>query len=103
MAKHNALAHDSTDAVAVVIVDISTGSEVSAVTLEGEPHTVVTATQDIPLVARLVKQRKTSPQVNMYIHKTSKVKGGHNGFTTYRIPSSERQSRCAQLRTHHPD
>lgn len=49
MAKHNALAHDMADAVAVVIVDISTGSEVSAVTLEGEPHTVVTATQDIPL------------------------------------------------------
>lgn len=49
MAKHNALAHDMADAVAVVIVDITSGSDVSAVTLEGEPHTTVTATQDIPL------------------------------------------------------
>lgn len=49
MGKHNALAHDTSDAVAVVIVDISAGSEVSAVTLDGEPHTVVKATQDIPL------------------------------------------------------
>ena len=49
MGKHNALAHDTTDAVAVVIVDIAAGTEVSAVTLDGEPHTVVTAIEDIPL------------------------------------------------------
>ena len=49
MAKHNALMHDETDDVAVVIVDITAGTEISAVTLDGVQQHTVTATQDIPL------------------------------------------------------
>ena len=49
MGKHNALIHEAVDDVAVVIVDISNGGEVSAVTLDGDPQGTVTAVQDIPL------------------------------------------------------
>lgn len=49
MPKHNALMHDETDDVAVVIVDIPSGTEISAVTLDGVEQPTITATQDIPL------------------------------------------------------
>ena len=49
MAKHNALIHGEEDDVAVVIMDISSGTEISAVTLDGVERHKVTATQDIPL------------------------------------------------------
>lgn len=49
MAKHNALMHDETDDVAVVIVDITSGTEISAVTLDGVQQHTIKATQDIPL------------------------------------------------------
>ena len=46
---HNALMHGETDDVAVVIVDIKSGAEISAVTLDGVQHHTIKATQDIPL------------------------------------------------------
>ena len=46
---HNALMHGDDDDVAVVIVDITAGTQVSAVTLDGVQQGTVTATQDIPL------------------------------------------------------
>jgi (2R)-sulfolactate sulfo-lyase subunit alpha len=46
---HNALMHGETDDVAVVIVDISAGTEISALTLDGIARGTVTAIQDIPL------------------------------------------------------
>jgi (2R)-sulfolactate sulfo-lyase subunit alpha len=46
---HNALMHGETDDVAVVIVDIPSGTEISAVTLDGVHRHTITATQDIPL------------------------------------------------------
>lgn len=49
MVSHNALMHDETDDVAVVIVDISTGSAISAVTLDGTERHSIKATNDIPL------------------------------------------------------
>lgn len=47
--KHNALIHDPTDDVAVVVVDIKKGDTVSAVTLDGKAVAQVTALEDIPL------------------------------------------------------
>lgn len=47
--KHRALVHDPRDDVAVVIEDVTSGTEVPAVTLDGSPHTTVVASQDIPL------------------------------------------------------
>lgn len=47
--KHSALAHDAVDDVAVVIVDIASGDEVVAVTLDGTHLATVTAAEDIPL------------------------------------------------------
>jgi (2R)-sulfolactate sulfo-lyase subunit alpha len=47
--KHNALIHDGIDDVAVVIEDIKAGQTVSAVDLDGKPHQIVTAVEDIPL------------------------------------------------------
>lgn len=49
MPQHNALMHGEEDAVAVVIVDIASGSTVSAVTLDGAPQGTVQAVNDIPL------------------------------------------------------
>jgi (2R)-sulfolactate sulfo-lyase subunit alpha len=49
MAKHHALVHNEGDAVAVVIIDIAQGTDVSCVTLEGQAQGTVEATQDIPL------------------------------------------------------
>lgn len=49
MAEHDALMHEPEDDVAVVIRDISEGSEVKVVTLQGEEFGAVTAAQDIPL------------------------------------------------------
>jgi (2R)-sulfolactate sulfo-lyase subunit alpha len=49
MGKHNALKHEPPDAVAVVIVDIAAGGQVSAVNLEGVPQETVVAVNDIPL------------------------------------------------------
>ena len=46
---HGALMHDSVDDVAVVIVDVSAGDDVRAVTLEGEEVGVIKAVDDIPL------------------------------------------------------
>jgi len=47
--KHNALVHNSSDDVAVVIEDIKLGATVSAVDLDGNPQQTVTAVEDIPL------------------------------------------------------
>lgn len=49
MTKHQALVHNEGDAVAVVIVDIAEGTDVSSVTLEGQDQGIVKATQDVPL------------------------------------------------------
>jgi (2R)-sulfolactate sulfo-lyase subunit alpha len=46
---HNALMHGETDDVAVVIVNIAAGTEISPVTLDGVQRNPVTAAQDIPL------------------------------------------------------
>jgi len=47
--KHGALMHEAEDAVAVVVTDVSAGTEVTAVTLEGKEVARVKATGDIPL------------------------------------------------------
>lgn len=47
--KHGALMHESQDDVAVVITDVSTGTEVRAVTLDGREICSVKATEEIPL------------------------------------------------------
>ena len=49
MTKHQALVHYDGDAVAVVIIDIAEGDDVSCVTLEGQAQGTVKATQAIPL------------------------------------------------------
>jgi (2R)-sulfolactate sulfo-lyase subunit alpha len=41
--------HDAEDAVAVVIADVSSGSEIPLVTLDGTDCGTVTAVEDIPL------------------------------------------------------
>ena len=46
---HGALLHNAEDDVAVVIVDVTAGDDVRAVTLEGEEIAVLKATEDIPL------------------------------------------------------
>jgi (2R)-sulfolactate sulfo-lyase subunit alpha len=47
--KHGALMHEADDDVAVVVQDVSAGTSVTAVTLEGKQIATVSATQDIPL------------------------------------------------------
>ena len=47
--QHNALKHEESDDVAVVIVDISAGDTVSTVDLDGNPHGELQAVDDIPL------------------------------------------------------
>lgn len=46
---HGALTHNSVDDVAVVIDDVTTGTDVRAVTLEGEEMATIKAIEDIPL------------------------------------------------------
>ena len=46
---HGALLHDAVDDVAVVIIDISTGDDVKAVTLEGQEIGTIKAVENIPL------------------------------------------------------
>lgn len=46
---HSALVHDTKDDVAVVIIDIASGDEVKAFSLEGEAVGTVEAVNDIPL------------------------------------------------------
>jgi (2R)-sulfolactate sulfo-lyase subunit alpha len=47
--KHGALMHAAEDDVAVVVQDVSRGTSVDAVTLEGEKIATVEAVDDIPL------------------------------------------------------
>ena len=47
--KHGALMHGADDDVAVVVQDVSSGTEVRAVTLDGADRGSVTAAEDIPL------------------------------------------------------
>jgi (2R)-sulfolactate sulfo-lyase subunit alpha len=47
--KHGALMHTAEDGVAVVVQDVSRGTSVGAVTLEGERIATVEAVDDIPL------------------------------------------------------
>jgi (2R)-sulfolactate sulfo-lyase subunit alpha len=47
--KHGALMHGADDDVAVVVQDVSSGTEVRAVTLDGTDRGSVTAAEDIPL------------------------------------------------------
>ncbi len=47
--KHGALVHETVDDVAVVISDVATGTEIKAVTLDGEEVSTVKAVEDIPL------------------------------------------------------
>ncbi|MFW5797213.1 MAG: UxaA family hydrolase [Spirochaetota bacterium] len=47
--KHGALMHTREDDVAVVVEDVSRGTSVGAVTLDGEKVTTVDAAEDIPL------------------------------------------------------
>ncbi len=46
---HAALLHEAKDDVAVVVIDITAGDEVKAVTLAGESIGMVKAVDDIPL------------------------------------------------------
>ena len=46
---HGALMHEEADDVAVVIQDVSSGDDVTVVTLEGAQFGVVRAVEDIPL------------------------------------------------------
>jgi (2R)-sulfolactate sulfo-lyase subunit alpha len=43
------LLHEPTDDVGVAVMDLNTGDEIEAVTLEGEPVTMVTLVDDVPL------------------------------------------------------
>jgi (2R)-sulfolactate sulfo-lyase subunit alpha len=43
------LLHEPDDDVGVAVMDLAAGTEVEAVTLEGEPVTTVTLTDDVPL------------------------------------------------------
>jgi (2R)-sulfolactate sulfo-lyase subunit alpha len=43
------LLHEPDDDVGVAVMDLATGAEVEAVTLEGEPVTTVTLVSDVPL------------------------------------------------------
>lgn len=47
--KHGALIHKAEDDVVVVVMDVASGTEIKAVTLEGEEIANVTAVEDIPL------------------------------------------------------
>jgi len=43
------LLHEPDDDVGVAVMDLSAGEEIEAVTLEGEPVTVITLVEDVPL------------------------------------------------------
>jgi len=43
------LLHEPTDDVGVAVMDLNTGDKIEAVTLEGEPVTMVTLVDDVPL------------------------------------------------------
>ena len=43
------LLHEPTDDVGVAVMDLNRGDEIEAVTLEGEPVTMVTLVDDVPL------------------------------------------------------
>ncbi|MBM3887792.1 MAG: hypothetical protein FJ388_01565 [Verrucomicrobia bacterium] len=47
--KHSILMHETKDDVGVAVVDLKSGQEASAVTLEGQPVCSVRVTQDVPL------------------------------------------------------
>ena len=47
--KHSILMHETKDDVGVAVVDLKSGNEASAVTLEGKPVCVVRMVQDVPL------------------------------------------------------
>ena len=49
MAGHGAVMHEAEDYVAVVIVDISAGSEVKTMTIEGQEVGTLRVVEDIPL------------------------------------------------------
>lgn len=47
--KHGALMHEKEDDVAVCVTDVTAGTEIHAVTLDGKEVATVKAIQDIPL------------------------------------------------------
>ncbi len=47
--EHSILMHEPDDDVGVAVVDLKAGSEVGAVTLEGQPVGTVKLVQDVPL------------------------------------------------------
>lgn len=58
--KHGALMHDAGDDVAVVVQDVSPGTEVRIVTLDGAEQGSVQATEDIPLSHKIAIRDITS-------------------------------------------
>lgn len=81
--KHGGLMHDAGDDVAVVIGDVSSGTEVPLVTLDGSDCGTVSATEEIPLGHKIaVRDIEAGAQVTKYgrsIGKASKAitKGQH--------------------------
>ncbi len=83
MSQHGALMHDTTDDVAVVIVDVPVGAEVRAVTLEGQEVAVIKAAEAIPLGHKIaVREMAEGKEVIKYGRTIGKAvraiaKGGH--------------------------
>ena len=65
--KHGALMHEAQDDVAVVIADVSSGSDVPLVTLDGAQQGTVKAVQEIPLGHKIaVRDIQSGNQVTKY-------------------------------------
>ena len=65
--KHNVLMHEATDDVAVAVVDLKKGEKASAVTLEGQPVTVIDVLEDVPLGHKIaMKDVKAGDKVTKY-------------------------------------
>ena len=81
--EHGALMHEKEDDVAVVIADVTAGTEVRTVTLEGQAMGTVKAIEDIPLGHKIaLRDMAAGKEVIKYgraIGKTRKdiTKGSH--------------------------
>ena len=81
--EHGALMHEKEDDVAVVIADVTAGTEVRTVTLEGQAMGTVKAIEDIPLGHKIaLRDMAAGKEVIKYgraIGKTRKdiAKGSH--------------------------
>lgn len=65
--QHGILLHQAGDDVGVATADLRAGSEVAAVTLEGEPVGVVTLVEDVPLGHKVaMRQMPKDKQVIKY-------------------------------------